>query len=152
MISKKTKYALSALIYLAKEHNKGQPVLISNLAKKERIPKKFLELILLDLKNHGFLQSKRGRSGGYLLGKEPGAITLGQIVRMFDGPLAPVSCVSQSAYRKCEECVDEDCCGIRFVMKDVRDAIANILDKTTLADVLKRTENIENNNALTYFI
>ena len=151
MISKKTKYALSALIYLAKEYKKG-PVLISNLAQSERIPKKFLEFILLDLKNHGVLQSRRGKKGGYLLGKEPSKIILGQVIRILDGPLAPVSCVSQTAYQKCEECKDENCCGIRFVMKDVRDAIANILDHTSLADVLKRMESVTEKEALTYFI
>jgi len=140
MISKKTKYALSALIYLAREYEKG-PVLISDLAKSERIPKKFLEFILLNLKNHGILQSRRGKKGGYLLGKNPSKIILGHVIRILEGPLAPISCVSQTAYQKCEECKDENCCGIRIVMKEVRDAIANILDKTSLADVVKRVEN-----------
>ena len=151
MISKKTKYGLNALIYLARHHEKG-PVLISDIVKKEKMPKKFLEFILLDLKNHGLLQSKRGKGGGYLLGKDPKQIILGQVIRILEGPLAPVSCVSQTAYRKCEECKDESCCGIRFVMKEVRDAMANILDNTSLADVLKRVESITEKEALTYFI
>lgn len=106
----------------------GEPVGIAELAAKEGIPKKFLELILLELKNLGLLQSKKGKGGGYFLGKPPRDITLGHVVRVLDGPLAPVPCVSQTAYRKCDDCADESTCGIRLVMKDVRDAIAGILD------------------------
>lgn len=151
MISKKTKYGLNALIYLAKEYQKG-PVLISDIVKAEKMPQKFLEHILLSLKNQGILESKRGKGGGYLLGKDPKNIKLGQVIRILEGPLAPVPCVSQTAYHKCEECKDESCCGIRFVMKDVRDAIANILDRTSLADVLKRVESITEKEAHTYVI
>lgn len=151
MISKKTKYALSALVYLAK-HEHSEPVLISVMAESEKIPKKFLEVILLDLKNQGFLQSKRGKGGGYLLAKPPAQIVLGQIVRLFDGPLAPVSCVSQTAYQKCSECKDEATCGIRLIMKDVRDAIANVLDKTSLADVLDRMVKLKGKASFDYFI
>jgi Rrf2 family protein len=134
ILSKKAKYALRALLLLAKEHGSG-PVLISEMAQRESIPKKFLELILLDLKNQGVLQSKKGKGGGYFLGKSPEAITLGQVIRALDGPLAPLPCVSQTAYMKCEECTDETTCGIRIVMKEVRDATARILDHTSLADV-----------------
>jgi len=151
MISKKTKYGLNALIYLAKEYQKG-PVLISDIVKAEKMPQKFLEHILLSLKNHGILESKRGKGGGYLLGRDPRQIMLGSVIRVLEGPLAPVPCVSQTAYHKCEECKDESCCGIRFVMKDVRDAIANILDNTSLADVLKRVESITEKGAHTYVI
>jgi len=139
MLSKKTKYGLNALIYLAKKYNQG-PVLIADLAKEERIPKKFLEAILLDLKKNGLLESKKGKGGGYSLSKSPKSIKMGQAIRILDGPLAPVGCVSQTAYQKCEECREESCCGIRLVMKDVRDAIANILDKTSLEDVIARAE------------
>ncbi|MCB9771600.1 MAG: Rrf2 family transcriptional regulator [Candidatus Omnitrophica bacterium] len=139
MISKKTKYGLHALIYLA-NHYDGGSVLISDLAREERIPKKFLEAILLDLKKQGLLESKKGKGGGYSLSKHPSDIKVGQIVRILDGTLAPVACVSQTAYRKCDECRDENCCGIRIVMKEVRDAIANILDKTSLEDVIQKTE------------
>ena len=139
MISKKTKYGLKALIYLAREYDKG-PTLIADLARDERIPKKFLELILLALKNKGVLQSKKGKGGGYYLGRPPAKISMGEVVRLLEGPLAPVPCVSVMAYAKCEECIDEQTCGIRLVMKDVRDAIADILDGTTLADVLDRVE------------
>ncbi len=139
MISKKTKYGLNALIYLAKHYRSG-PALIADLAKEERIPKKFLEAILLELKKQGILESKKGKGGGYALSRHPKDIKMGQVIRILDGPLAPVACVSQIAYRKCDECREESCCGIRIVMKEVRDAIANILDKTSLEDVIEKTD------------
>ncbi len=151
MISKRTKYALNALIYLARHHQEG-PVLISAIAQSERIPQKFLEQILLDLKNNGILQSKKGKGGGYFLGRPAQEIMLGKVVRIFDGPLAPVSCVSQTAYMKCEECRDDNCCGIRMVMKDVRDAISNILDKTSLADTLRLGDEAVKNKAMNFMI
>jgi Rrf2 family protein len=135
MITRKTKYALSALLHLARKEQEG-PVLISRLAKAERIPKKFLELILLDLKHHGILQSKRGKGGGYALGRPSELIRVGQVIRLLDGPLAPIPCVSEIAYEKCADCVNESLCGIRQVMKQVRDATAQILDNTTLADMV----------------
>lgn len=144
MISKKTKYGLKALIYLARKYDQG-PILIADLAREERIPKKFLENILLSLKNSGILQSRKGRGGGYYLGRPPDKITFGQAVRVMEGPLAPVPCVSEMAYAKCTECGDELTCGIRLVMKDVRDEMARILDGTTLADVLKKVEQAEAN-------
>lgn len=151
MLSKKTKYGLNAVISLAKQYQKG-PILIEELAQKEHLPKKFLEAILLELKNKGILQSKKGKGGGYYLGKPPDQITVGQIIRILEGPLAPVSCVSQTAYRPCEECLEERCCGLRIVMKDVRDAIAGILDKTSMADVLKRSEAQLENQSISYQI
>ena len=141
MLSKKAKYALRALLLLAKEHGRG-PVLISDLAQRESIPKKFLELILLDLKNQGVLQSKKGKGGGYFLGRPPEKITLGYVIRALDGPLAPLPCASQTAYLKCEECKDEATCGIRIVMREVRDATARILDSTSLMDVLGRVNRV----------
>ena len=139
MLSKKAKYALRALIALARADGDG-PVLIADLARRERIPQKFLELILLDLKKQGILQSKKGRGGGYLLRKEPEAIYLGQVIRALDGPLAPLPCVSRTAYAPCEECDDEKGCGIRLVMKEVRDATARILDGTSLADLIEHVD------------
>ena len=141
MLSNKAKYALRALFALSRKYDQG-PVLISDLAAEEGIPKKFLELILLELKNQGILQSKKGKGGGYFLGKNPDSITLGQVIRILDGPLAPLPCVSQIAYRKCEECENEATCGIRIVMKEVRDATARILDGASLADVLTRVETV----------
>lgn len=153
MISKKTKYGLKAILYLARRYDQG-PILISELADEERIPKKFLELILLALKNSGILHSRKGKGGGYYLAKTPDSITMGSVIRVLEGPLAPVPCVSQTAYHKCDECRDEMTCGIRIVMKDVRDATARIVDNTTLADVIEKVEMLENNrqNAQMYFI
>jgi len=137
MLSRKAKYGLLALIHLARHAGEG-PVLIEDLAKAERIPRKFLEQILLELKKKGLLASRKGRGGGYRLGKGPEAIFMGEIIRVLDGPLAPVPCVSVTAYGKCGECRDERTCGIRLVMQEVRDGIAGILDTTSLADVLRR--------------
>jgi Rrf2 family protein len=139
MLSKKSKYALKAMMVLAKEYGQG-PVLISDLARRENIPHKFLELILLELKNQGLLQSKKGKGGGYFLGREPHLITVGNIVRVLDGPIAPLACVSQTAYMRCRECRNERSCGIRIVMKEVRDATAKIMDSTSLSDMLKQVE------------
>jgi len=137
-LSKKAKYGLIALLTLAREHG-GGPKLIVDLAEQDRIPRKFLELILLQLKNAGILGSRKGKGGGYFLAKEPSQITMGSAIRVLDGPLAPVPCVSESAYQKCAECDDERSCGIRLVMKDVRDSVADILDNTTLKEVLARS-------------
>lgn len=142
MISKKTKYGLKALIYLARKYDQG-PILIAELAREEKIPKKFLENILLSLKNSGILQSRKGRGGGYYLGRPPEKITFGQAIRVMEGPLAPVPCVSEMAYARCTECGNELTCGIRLVMKDVRDEMARILDGTSLADVLKKVDRAE---------
>lgn len=139
MISKKTKYGLRALLYLTREYGRG-PILISELAEQERIPKKFLEAILLQLKNSGVLASRKGKGGGYSLGQPPERITVGKVIRLLEGPLAPVPCVSVMAYQKCPECGDEGTCGIRLVMKDVRDAIARILDNTSLREMQDRAE------------
>jgi len=133
----KAKYGLRALAALAKEHGNG-PILISDIASTESIPHKFLELILLDLKRKGILQSKRGKGGGYALSRPPSRISVGEVIRALDGPLALLPCVSQTAYQRCDECVDEVTCGIRHVMKEVRDATATILDGTTLEDLLTR--------------
>lgn len=133
MLSKKAKYGLKAMFYLGKHYGKGQ-VLIADLAEQENIPKKFLELILLELKRGGLLFSKMGKGGGYSLSKPADEITVGQIVRILDGPLAPIPCVSKSAYRKCDECDNEKTCEIRKIMMQVRDASAAILDHTTLAE------------------
>lgn len=132
-------YALKALQYLALNSKRG-PILISELAIKERIPQKFLEAILLELKKKGFLQSRKGKLGGYSLAKLPEQIVMGEVLRVLEGPLAPLPCVSQTAYRRCEECVDEETCGIRMMMQEVRDATAKVLDGTTLADVLEKIE------------
>ncbi len=137
MLTKKSKYAMKALIYLGQSHDRG-PALISELADSEAIPKKFLENILLELKHHGIVHSRKGKGGGYQLAKSPEQVSIGKVVRIIDGPLALIPCVSQTAYAKCEECKDETTCAIRMVMQEVRDATANILDQTTLADMIRR--------------
>lgn len=140
-LSRKARYALRALYALANDQSNG-PVLIADLAEREHIPHKFLELILLELRNAGILRSKKGKGGGYALARPPREVTLGQIIRVIDGPLAPIPCVSERAYVRCEECVSEESCGTRMVMKEVRDAIAKILDGTTLADVCERVAKV----------
>jgi len=152
MLSKKTKYALKAVLVLAKEYGQG-PVLVSSIAEREGIPRKFLELILLELKNQGILQSRKGKGGGYFLARAPHLISVGHVVRILDGPLAPLPCVSRTAYMRCRECRDEKTCGIRMVMKEVRDATAKILDSTSLADMLKRIQvAVEGKEALSFAI
>jgi len=138
-LSKKTRYTLRALYFLARKYG-GAPVLIATLANEESIPKKFLEQILLGLKNRGLADSKRGKGGGYFLALPPEQITLGSVIRMIEGPLAPLPCASETAYRKCDDCPDVRVCGTRMVMREVRDATAKILDNTTLADVCHRID------------
>jgi Rrf2 family protein len=137
VLTKKAKYALKAALYLARRES-GGPVLIAEIAADEKIPKKFLESILLTMKNRGILASRKGRGGGYALARPSGQVSFGEIVRMMDGPLAPVPCVSVTAYHGCEECPSEEACEIRRVMRRVRDAISEVLDATTLADAVRR--------------
>lgn len=116
------------------------PVLISTLAREESIPLKFLEAILLDLKGHGLLASKSGKGGGYQLTRPPSTVTIGSLIRVLEGPLSPLPCASETAFKPCDECVDIETCGTRMIMRQVRDATADILDRTTLADLLRRVE------------
>jgi Rrf2 family protein len=134
LLSKKTRYAMIALIRLAKEYGNGA-ILISDIAKGENIPQRFLENILLELKNLGFLGSKLGKSGGYYLLRKPEDITLSDIVRHFEGTIAMLSCVSEKSYQPCEFCKDEALCKIRAVFKEVRDNTFDLLSKTTLKDL-----------------
>ena len=136
MLTRKTKYALKALLVLADE-GAGKPLLIADLSVRAGVPKKFLEQILLELNKAGLLSSRKGRGGGYRLALEPRDITVGEIIRLTDGPLAPVPCVSVSAYAPCPECRDEETCRIRSVMKEARDALSAVLDRRTLADMLR---------------
>ncbi|HIJ96263.1 MAG TPA: Rrf2 family transcriptional regulator [Desulfuromonadales bacterium] len=139
MISKKTIYAFKALIHLAGTPS-GQPVLISDLAKDGSIPKKFLEFILLSLRKGGLLQSRVGKGGGYSLALPANKITVGSIVRILEGDIAPVQCLSTTNYARCEECQDEATCGIRLTMADVNVALATVMDGLTLADMISRSE------------
>jgi Rrf2 family protein len=139
-LSKRGEYGLRAMINLADNTDPDKPyplTQIKDISERENIPAKFLEQILLALKNAGLLQSKMGFGGGYHLARPAAEINLGQIVRVLDGPLAPIRCVSQMAYEPCD-CPDEQTCGLRMVMGDVRNAIAYILDNTSLADVARR--------------
>ncbi len=135
MLSQKCKYALQALLVLARDKS-GELLLVSDIAERENLPKKFLEAILLEMNRNGLVRSRRGRGGGYALAKPADLITFGQVVRIMDGPLAPLSCVSVNYYRRCDDCKDEQACEIRKVMRRVRDAIAHELDGTSLADAL----------------
>ncbi len=136
-LSKKGEYALRALIDVAMNSDKGV-VQAHDIARKENIPIKFLEQILLGLRRAGYLRSRRGRSGGYALAKPPGRIRMGAVVRAVDGPLAPISCVSRTAYAPCS-CPEEDLCGVRMVMEDARHALAASLDGWTLEEAVART-------------
>ncbi len=137
MLSSKAKYGLKAMVHLTRREGEGA-VLIADIAQSERIPRKFLDAILLELKIQGYLTSKKGKGGGYALARPSASISVGDIVRVLDGPLAPVPCVSRQSYRRCEDCADEAACAVRAVMQEVRDAVATILDNTTLADMASR--------------
>src|ERR1044071_6793720 len=120
MLSKKTKYGLKALIYIARQEGLV-PVLISDISEKEKIPKKFLEAILLDLKKFGILGSKKGKGGGYYLMKDPKSVTAASLIRVLDGPIAMLPCVSLNFYEKCDDCPHEDTCSLNRFMAQVRD-------------------------------
>jgi Rrf2 family protein len=135
VISQKAKYALRALVALCRARP-GEPVLISEISRSKAIPKKFLEQILLELKRHGIVMSRRGRAGGYVLLRAPDKITFGEVLRLIDGPIAPLPCLSKIAYRRCSDCADEGTCEIRHVFARVAVATREVLDQTTLADAV----------------
>ena len=135
MLSKKTRYAMVALVYLAKEGDQ-KAILSTEIAKSEKIPQRFLENILLELKKMGVLGSKLGKSGGYYLIKKPEEVKLSDIVRYFEGAIAMLYCVSEKQYQPCEFCKDEAACKIRGVFKEIRDTTFGILEKTTLQDLV----------------
>ncbi len=133
MISQKAKYALRALVALAKD---GDSLIIGEIAARKKIPRKFLEQILLELKHHGIVQSRRGKLGGYSLLMSPDRITFGQVLRIIDGPIAPLPCLSRIAYRRCSDCVTEENCEIRRVFARVAESARDVLDRTTIANSL----------------
>jgi Rrf2 family protein len=139
MLSKKSKYAIKALVALSRRYPSG-PVLIADLAEQEELPRKFLEAILLGLKNQGILGSKKGAGGGYYLIKAPGEVMLSNVIRLTDGPIALTPCVSLNFYEPCAECTDEATCGLRDVAREVRDASLKILTGTSIQDILDREE------------
>lgn len=138
-LSKRGEYALRGLIDLGIAHEAGREVIrIQEIVAKEGIPTPFLEQIFAQLRQAGFIDGKRGKKGGYFLAKPADTISMGQVVRLIDGPLAPIGCVSQTKYEKCS-CPDENHCGLRMLMLDVRNAIAEILDRYTLSQVVEVT-------------
>jgi Rrf2 family protein len=139
MLSQKAKYALRALLMLA-EQPEADMVMIADIAERENVPRKFLEAILVDLRKRGLLDSRRGKYGGYRLAKPADAISFGEIIRIVDGPLAPLPCASKSGFRPCEDCTDANSCSVRWLMLQVRDATADILDNCSLADALKHRQ------------
>lgn len=136
MFSQKTKYAIKALMFLARQ-NEREPIRTVEIAEKERIPKKFLEQILLDLKKAAFVSSKQGASGGYYLLKSPEQINLADIHRLFDGMVALLPCASMKFYEPCEDCIDMDNCGLRKALIDVRDKSFSALEEKTIATLLR---------------
>lgn len=143
MISKKAKYAFKALIHLAGRADRT--VQTDEIARAEGIPRKFLEQILLELKHRGLIASRRGRAGGYTMAARPQDITVGQVLRMIDGPVAPLSCISRTAYRRCADCRDEATCGVRRMFADAHAATLRALDATTLAQALADPSAVDGN-------
>lgn len=137
MLSKKTKYAIKALMVLGRNYG-NSPMQIVKIAEEERIPKKFLEQILLEMRNAGILYSKKGAGGGYGMNKAPEDVFLSQVMRLIDGPIALLPCVSLNFYRPCEECVDEHACGIRDTFVDVRNSMLEILNDTSIAQLIEK--------------
>jgi Rrf2 family protein len=143
MLSKKTKYAIKALVALTKVHKQKTLLSISQIAELENIPRKFLETILLELKNQGIVTSKMGLKGGYALMKNPKEIMLSTIIRSTGGPIALAPCVSINFYAPCDECANEATCGLKNTLLQVRVASVKILSKTSLLDILKQENNLK---------
>jgi Rrf2 family protein len=137
MLTAKGKYGLKALVHLA-SMEPGETTQAIDIAGANNIPKKFLDAILGDLRNAGIVFSKKGPGGGYLLARAPAEINVGQVIRTLDGPLAPIACASRTAYRPCRDCVNVKTCAVRITMSKVRDAMSDILDQMTVADMLTK--------------
>ena len=138
MISLKTKYAIKALITLAQEKERGGSSLrIEEIASRSNAPKRFLEHILIDVRNAGIIGSRRGRDGGYMLIRAPGSVAIGEVLRTLDGPIAPLPCLSRRAYQRCDDCQDEATCQIRRVFGDLYAAYLLMIESLTLADLLR---------------
>lgn len=135
MLSKKTKYGLKALTNIARKPG-DSPVLISAIAEEENISRKFLELILLQLKNHGFLGSKKGKGGGYFLIKPPEEVVIADLIRVLEGPIALLPCVSLNFYEKCDDCPNEQTCSLNRLMLEVRDSTLKVLENKRLTDLI----------------
>lgn len=144
MLTKKGKYGLKALVDLARLEP-GETAFVTEIATRNNIPKKFLDTILLELRNTGILRSKKGPNGGYSLSKPADEIMIGQVIRALDGPLAPIRCASRTAFETCDDCANPEACQVRLSMTDVRDAIATILDNMTLSQFVARNKTAEEN-------
>ena len=142
MLSKKTKYGIKALSYIARQQNL-KPVQTSEIAQNENISLKFLESILVILRKSGFLGSKKGKGGGYYLIKDPSEIRMTQVIRVLEGPIAMLPCVSLNYYEKCEDCPDEASCSVHYLMIQVRDSTLKILGENTLADLAFKNQNLQ---------
>jgi Rrf2 family protein len=151
MLSRRAKYALRALIFLAQNRGQG-PIQIRDISEQLKISRKFLEAILLELRNGGILQSRKGKEGGYLLERSPDTITFGKIMRFIDGSFAGVPCIRRDGYGRCDDCPDERTCVIRCVMKEVRDATAKIVDQATLDQLVSKADQLANSIDIEYQI
>lgn len=134
VLTKKGKYGLKAMVYLA-QFAPGRPVPVLDIASTEKIPKKFLDAILCELRNSGFVNSKMGKGGGYTLAREPTEISVGDVIRAIDGPLAPIPCASRTRYQRCDDCSDETHCAVKLVMQDAQRALSDVLDNCTVAQM-----------------
>ena len=145
MLSQRTKYALKALMSLADEavREDGDPLTIEEIARRSGTPKRFLEHILLELRNAGYISSRRGRAGGYVLIKDPKAISLGELLRRVDGPIAPLPCLSRQAYQRCDDCQDEQTCRLRQLFSQVFFSYLLLIESLTLDDLVRRHEIVE---------
>src|SRR5690606_15048264 len=143
MLSKKTKYAINALVYMAK-HQEDQPISTRVIAEQQHIPLKFLEAILVELKNARLVNSKKGKYGGYSLNRAPDQIDLADVTRLFDGSIALIPCVTSRFYERCDECIDEATCGIRQVFIEVRADTLKRLKSATLASIIAQEEKLRN--------
>lgn len=141
MISQKMKYGLKALLVLADEREgTGQALRIEEIAKRAGVPKRFLEHILLEIRNAGIISSIRGRSGGYLLVQDPGTVAISELLRLIDGPMAPLPCLSRRSYERCADCTDEEACRIRRVFAEVFWSYLVLIDSLTLADMMRSSD------------
>src|SRR5262249_20643268 len=145
MLTSKAKYALRAMVDLATQEGAGprKPVFIADVSRRQDIPRRFLENILLELRKHGLVVSHRGKAGGYALARAPDLITFADIIRAIDGPLALTPCTSRNAYQNCADCIDEAICAIRKTMVEVREATAGILEQTTLAKAARLDQPVD---------
>ncbi|HDZ13343.1 hypothetical protein LCGC14_1003970 [marine sediment metagenome] len=142
MLSKKTKYAINALVFIAK-NKKDEPISVSRISEEHQIPLKFLETILTELKNARIVNSTKGKYGGYSLNQTPERIQMAKIIRLFDGAIALLPCVSENFYGRCEKCIDEETCGIRQIAMEIHSETVKRLKAATLADIIKREEKLK---------